>query len=119
MYVIFLISLINSFSLFTGEKFEWKLLRWMRYEKCKPNILQYKISFQSEENFKEINISPRRQIKICYTAPLKIASNKKRDLLDMLPFINPEFHNFYHQIHCEGEHQIEIDSDLNNADPDD
>lgn len=105
-----------------GDKFEWKLIRWMRYEKSKPGILQYKLSLQPDEDFKELDITQRRrkitnfEFKKCYSAPLPISSNKKRDLQSVLPFINAEFHNFYNNLHVEGEVQLEDDWDIDEYD---
>lgn len=105
-----------------GDKFEWKLIRWMRYEKSKPGILQYKLSLQPDEDFKELDITQRRrkitkfEFNKCYSAPLPISSNKKRDLQSVLPFINAEFHNFYNNLHVEGEVQLEDDWDIDEYD---
>ncbi|XP_067614936.1 uncharacterized protein, partial [Eurosta solidaginis] len=101
-----------------GEKFEWKLVRWLRYAKKEPGLIRYKYSLDMDDSFKELNISARRkrnqniEPSKCYTGPLPISVNKKRDLLDMLPLIKPELHNFYQNIKVEGQHEVEIDSDL-------
>lgn len=94
----------------------------MRYEKNKPNVLQYKSSFDINEDFKELNIAKNRQqnsnlaLAKSYQAPLPISSNKKRDLISLLPLINPEFHSFYQNLKVDGECQIELDSDLDEED---
>lgn len=111
-------SYLGFISSISGDKFEWKNVRWIRYEKQKPGVLQYKTSLKSEVEFKELNINPRRraksvrQLTSSYTSPLTISKNKRQDLLDMLPLINTDFHNFYKNITAEGECQVEIDSDL-------
>ncbi|XP_075152739.1 uncharacterized protein LOC142239131 [Haematobia irritans] len=108
----------------TGEKFEWKMVRWMRYEKDKLGILQYKHSHTMEEKFKELNINQRRRkeqtasLTQSYTSDLPISMNKKRDLIEMLPLINENFHNFYQNLKTEGECSIEVDSDLDEIDND-
>ncbi|XP_036340055.1 uncharacterized protein LOC118749365 [Rhagoletis pomonella] len=105
-----------------GDKFEWKLIRWMRYEKSKSGILQYKLSLQPDEDFKELDITQQRrkitnfELKKCYSAPLPISCNKKPDLQSVLPFINAEFHNFYNNLHVEGEEQLEDDWDIDEYD---
>lgn len=110
------------FFLFKGDKFQWKLVRWMRYEKLKPGILQYKLSLESSEDFMELDIKQRRQkinnpeLSKCYSAPLPISLNKKQDLQSVLSLINPEFHNFYKNLHVEGEQQVEVDWDINEYD---
>ncbi|XP_067612620.1 uncharacterized protein [Eurosta solidaginis] len=99
-----------------GDKFEWKNVRWMRYEKQKPGVLQYKTSLKPEVEFNELNINPRRPGKsipilpTSYTSLLTITKNKKKDLLDMLPLINTDFHNFYRHLPAEGECEVEADS---------
>lgn len=94
----------------------------MRYEKDKPGILQYKHSHQMEEKFKELNINQRHRkeqrtsLTQSYTTDLPILMNKKRDLIDMLPLIDENFHNFYRNLKAEGESSIEVDSDLDEID---
>lgn len=96
----------------------------MRYEKCKPGDLQYKSSFALNEEFKVLNIEQRRKnvtkstLNKSYLTTLPISLNKKRDLISLLPLINPEFHSFYQKLAIEGECQIEVDSDLDEIDDD-
>lgn len=75
-----------------------------------------------EEKFKELNINQRRRkeqrtsLTQSYTTDLPILMNKKRDLIDMLPLIDENFHNFYRNLKAEGESSIEVDSDLDEID---
>lgn len=56
----------------------------MRYEKFIPGILQYKLSFQLDEDFKKLNINQRSNkltdstLTKSYLAPLTISFNKKK-----------------------------------------
>lgn len=90
----------------------------MRYEKFIPGILQYKLSFQLDEDFKKLNINQRSNkltdstLTKSYLAPLTISFNKKKkDLISLLPLINPELHSFYHNLKVDGECEIEIEVD--------
>uniref|UniRef100_A0A0K8UWS5 Uncharacterized protein n=1 Tax=Bactrocera latifrons TaxID=174628 RepID=A0A0K8UWS5_BACLA len=88
------------------------------HEKQKPGVLQYKTSLNPEVEFNELNIKPRQtqkwvsQLMTSYTSLLTISKNKKQDLLDMLPLINTDFHNFYKHLAAEGECEVEADSDV-------
>ncbi|XP_039957912.1 uncharacterized protein LOC120773047 [Bactrocera tryoni] len=42
-----------------GEKFEWKFIRWLRYEKKEPGLIRYKYYFGLDDPFKELNIKAR------------------------------------------------------------
>lgn len=91
----------------------------MRYEKSEPGIIQYKLSHKDEDEFKKLNINARRtnaievDLKRAYSNNLPVSLNKKQDLIEMLPFIKPEFHSFYQNIRCnEEECAVENDSDL-------
>lgn len=92
------------------------------YMKDRPGILQYKLSHQLDEHFKELNINQRRSknqnssLIRSYSADLPISVNKKRDLIQMLPLLNPNFHKFDQTLKVERECEVEIDSDLDEMD---
>lgn len=65
----------------------------------------YKTSLKEYEPFKVLNIIKRgyndvsaSDVKECYSEPIKINPAKKKDLIDMLPYINPEYHSFYNSL---------------------
>lgn len=120
--MIIIILLLNIiFFLFLGEKFEWRKIKWLRYSKNSPGIIQYKESLNENDPFKILNIKRRGvsyttefSLKQCYLDVLPISQKKKKDLVDMLPLISPGFHDFYKNLRVEGETTriTEIDEDL-------
>lgn len=83
------------------NKFIWRNVQWLRYTKKFGTVL-YKNSLTEDEPFKTLNIKRRGVNNVslldlprCYSAPLKISKEKKKDLLDLLQFIDPTLHNFY------------------------
>ncbi|XP_075156569.1 uncharacterized protein LOC142229878 [Haematobia irritans] len=105
----------------SGDKFQWKDVRWLRYESSKLGTIQYKLSLNMDEEFKDLVITRRGKKKIdvelnqCYSGPLPISLNKKRDLQSILPFISAEFHDFYNNLLSEGEQEVEVDLDLDDS----
>lgn len=92
-----------------GQKVNWLKIKWFRYEKNKPGILQFKYEFG--ENFRSLNVSkscrrgrnpvlkymPVKEWPKLYTEPLKISSAKKKDLIEMCnKGVIPEiFHSWF------------------------
>lgn len=83
-----------------SDTFVWKNVRWLRYNKTHYGKIYYKATL-SEEEFKILNIQKRgvRSVDINQVPIIndvnKISSKKKKDLEDLLPLIDEEFHNFY------------------------
>jgi hypothetical protein len=83
-----------------GNPVNWREIKWLHYEKSKPGIVQYKTSLD-ESPFKTLNLSRRGRNnvtlkpKLKYTEPNKITKEKKQDLINLLQFISPVFHQFY------------------------
>lgn len=87
----------------------------MRYTR-KLGYIQYKTILCPEAEFKMLNIHRRginsvtiNDLKICYPVPVKINNKKKRDLLDMLPLISKEFHDFYNGLETDVFPDIDFD----------
>lgn len=90
-----------------AETFIWKNVKWLRYEKENFGRILYKTSLDQSEPFKILNIS-KRGISAIVTSDLeiikeeiKICSKKKKDLLEILPLIDPGFHLFYKNLPTE------------------
>lgn len=99
-----------------GEKFEWSQVKWLRYTK-EFGIIYYKTTLNENEPFKKLNINKRgicsvqlNELQLCYVEQIKISDAKKKDLMDLLQFIEPSFHTFYQELKC--------DSDILNIHPD-
>lgn len=91
-----------------NEPWKFEEIYWIRIKKEKPGSFFYKSSFEDTENFKEVNLLRKntKQKVAALTAHLKyqrdnenpIKSEKKRDLLNLLPYIRPENHQFYENL---------------------
>lgn len=104
-----------------GNKFAWTDVKWLRYGKKFGEVL-YKTTLDKEEPFKVLNILKRgipnvqlNEVPQRYTAPVKISKEKKNDLIDLLPQISPEFHDFYKNLATDAE-VLNIDPDLEEDD---
>lgn len=86
-----------------GRPFNWHHVKWLRYEKNHPGFLFYKNSLNEDELFCRLNLSRRGRRGVLkpqlrYNNPNRISVEKKRDLLSLLQFINPVFHQFYEDL---------------------
>lgn len=111
-----------------GEKVQWLKVKSFRFEKKKPNIVQYRYDFKS--NYKEldvskkgatetatqINLRKRKQVNVetlnknfdydtyvlkkAYNKKLPITKAKKKDLMKMCTekIIPPELHHWYQNL---------------------
>lgn len=85
----------------TGEKCVWREVKWL---KIKPQKVFYKRNLKEDEPFATIDIArrnkpnPQLHPPACYNAPIPIAPEKKKDLLTLLRYIPPVFHEFYNQL---------------------
>lgn len=85
------------------SKVEWLKIQWLFYKKSDPFVIYYKYSNNSDVLFDSVSISKRNsvhaseniQLNILYPNGHKIDIKKKKDLLELLPFIPPIYHNFY------------------------
>lgn len=83
-----------------GNRVNWREIKWLRYDKNKPDIVYYKRNLD-EIDFKTMSFRRRGRsdIKLVpqlkYTEPTKITKEKKKNLMDLLAFISPVFHQFY------------------------
>ncbi|XP_067646121.1 uncharacterized protein [Eurosta solidaginis] len=86
-----------------GDQFIWKEVRWIRYTKD-ISCFYYKTSLDVNEPFKVIKsvkgeATSKTDLPVVETIRA-ISVEKKQDLLDMLSFIDPEFHSFYKNLHA-------------------
>lgn len=87
-----------------GEKFVWHDVKWLRYTKSEPYKVFYKTSLENDDQFGIMDMlrrgkhNPSLRPSTCYSAPLPISIEKKRDILSLLPYIAPTFHEFYRNL---------------------
>ncbi|XP_067633255.1 uncharacterized protein [Eurosta solidaginis] len=98
-----------------GEKFVWKDIRWLRFKKANFAKILYKTTLDEDAPFKTLNLLKRGVNSIVkadlplLTDDAKISSKKKKDLLDLLPFVNPCFHPFYKSLLTDNSSDIHPD----------
>lgn len=88
-----------------GHSFSWKTVRWLRYT-GDFGVVKFKETLDVNAPFRTLNTLKRggissmndEQLSNCYTAPLPVTTEKKKDLLDLLPFIDSAFHQYYQNI---------------------
>lgn len=98
-------------------------MKWLQYKKPIGEI-RFKTSFDNESSFRVINYRKRGkfnldtvQLEVVSKETLPISKEKKKDLMDLLPLIDPIFHEFYKNIKTDGD-VSNIDPDLDSEDPD-
>lgn len=106
-----------------GEKFLWQPVKWLQYKKPIGEI-RFKTNLDNESSFRVINYRKRGkynldtiQLEVVSKETLPISKEKKKDLMDLLPLIDPIFHEFYKNIKTDGD-VSNIDPDLEFEDPD-
>lgn len=85
-----------------NNKVNWKNIRWLRFASDAPFNIFYKNSVNEKEPFQMLNIKKRGCnelntgcLEMLYDGPNKINEAKKQDLLELLPLIDEQFHDFY------------------------
>lgn len=88
----------------------WKFtdIQWIRVEKENPGKFKYKSSFEDNEEFKEVSLLRKvKDIKEIILSADKIhatdnsnpiSKEKKHDLINLLKYISPNKHQFYHNL---------------------
>lgn len=73
-----------------GGMLNWRIVKWLHYEKSSPHTLYYKNELNSE-TFLKVKLSRKRKkpvsslhLRNAYNESLPISDEKKNDLMDML-----------------------------------
>jgi len=98
-----------------GEKVSWLNIRWIQYRKAEPKKLYYKTNISNLLEFQQIDIAkkeakgrPNRELpepELLYPNGKGISKEKKKDLLSLLKYVPPVYHNFYKQLKVENDLQ--------------
>lgn len=104
----------------------WRSIKWLRFEKVKIGVLQYKTSLDISENFQCIDFkrksgkeAPIFSTKATYNGPNPISNEKKSNLLDFLPFINEAFHDFYKNLTTTNQKEAKVYPDASSDESND
>ena len=98
------------------EKFNWLSIKWLRYEK--PfGIIKFKYTLDENEPFRQMDFNVRRRrtqyslpttLPLAYSGPNPINALKKKDLLDLKPFIDEEYYSFYENLTTSDSAPVEL-----------
>ncbi|KAK3930899.1 Phosphate import ATP-binding protein PstB 2 [Frankliniella fusca] len=100
-----------------GEPFFFAPVQWFRYQKKNPTVVLYKHCHAVDVPFSELSF--RRKGKLsqnslkpseCSSRPRPISIEKKKDLIDLLPPVNPLYHHFYQNLVTSAD-EIDVDPD--------
>lgn len=95
----------------------WHHVRWLRYEKRSFGLLKFKTSLEDSDEFHSVSFRRRGKIPLIlnpplsYAGPVLISKEKKRDLIDLLPFISRTFWDFYENLKT-AEDVVDVNPDL-------
>ncbi|XP_072387052.1 uncharacterized protein [Diabrotica undecimpunctata] len=105
-----------------GEKVMWKQMKWLRFSQ-NPGVLEYKSSLNVDEPFKSVcflrkgNTWPKNiKIPLSYKGPNPINIDKKKNLIELLPYISETFHDFYRNLTTKEDIPHTLPEDENSSD---
>lgn len=100
-----------------GHNFEWRPTVWLMYTQNSPGKVMYKNTLDRGVEFWCLDVRrrpqdgvPNLQVNLAYNGPNPINPKKKKDLLELLDFIDPDCHDFYRN--------LATDIGARNTDPD-
>nr|XP_033325321.1 uncharacterized protein LOC117219890 [Megalopta genalis] len=98
-------SIINRKVTVTGFPVNWLKIRWIKLERSKPHLIQFKCDYNEDTEFKAINlrksVSGRPQSlkniyqPLLYPKGRTVTREKWRDMMDLLKYIPPVEHDYY------------------------
>ncbi|KAJ9591376.1 hypothetical protein L9F63_002081 [Diploptera punctata] len=84
-----------------GNKIRWREIKWLHFERDHGFDIFFKTSLKEEDPFRKVSFrrrgksTPLLRPTLRYDGLQPIAIQKKKDLLDLLPFIDPVFPEYY------------------------
>ena len=101
----------------------WTKTHWFRYRSSKPGIVEVKNSFSEDAEMETYSMirgfGKHRKLPENWwlgvkTAPpgAGISEQKMKDLMDLLPFIEEQYHDFYKSLKVNKEIEEDTDPDL-------
>ena len=87
------------------SKVDWLSIRWIRVTQSKPLTFQFRCSLNELEAWKVVDVKKRSRgrpvdmgrltISPLYSGPRQIKKAKMDDLISLLSFVPPAYHDFY------------------------
>ncbi|CAG9773484.1 unnamed protein product [Ceutorhynchus assimilis] len=94
-----------------GETYSWLKIRWFRFERDSPFKFKYKETLNEMIDFNEVSLAKAGKGKqpvslpenqdVLYPQRRIVTQQKKRDMLDLLPFIPPIRHAYFKNLPTE------------------
>ena len=90
-----------------GDRVNWLKMQWLRFDKAHLWEMQYKYSYSEVEPWKMVSFKRGRgrrselqhaQLTQLYPEPRQITTAKFNDLMQLLCYIPPVYHGFYHSL---------------------
>lgn len=92
-----------------GHPVSWLKMQWIRYQKSEPFKILFKDTISEEMPFSTLDFKPSakkgRPVNVCkivqgrlYRGLRPVTKEKKRDMMDLLPYIPPVHHNYFHSL---------------------
>lgn len=101
-------SIINRKVTVTGLPVNWLKIRWIKLERSKPYLIQFKNDYEEDTEFQAINIKKSllgrpQSLKtidqpLLYPKGRTVTKEKWRDMMDLLKFIPPVKHDYYNNL---------------------
>ncbi len=103
------------------QKFSWLNIRWIRVTKDRPLEFQYRCSLNTLEAWKTVSLKRKSKgrppnlglmpLPQLYSSGCQIKQSKKKDLADLMNYVPPVYHTFYHHLVASGEDNEESGED--------
>lgn len=109
-----------------NENHNWRFVKWLHFEKKQSGVLFYKTSLTNTDEFQRVDF--RRKFgketlslttKQSYNGPNPVSSEKKSNLLDLLPFIGETYREFYINLKTTNHKQTDVYPDASSDESDD
>ena len=118
--------IVNRKVTVTKQPVNWFSIRWIRVTKDKPFAFKYRNSLNELEGWKEVNVRRKRQgrpvdmgrvtLTPLFIGPCPIKKVKIHNLLSLLAYVPPVYHEFHESIRATNTSRDDEDSDEQSSD---
>ena len=110
-------------------KVEWLKIRWINVDKDHPLQFRYRYTHNELEEWKVVDVKRvskgrppdvgKIKLPLLYATPRKIKKAKLKDLIELLVFIPPIFHDFYKQLNGSEDADSETEAEVSESEDED